>query len=36
MLKGYLLANVRHEDDQRKVNTTWKQHMQALKELGDD
>ena len=36
MLKGYVLANVRHEDDQRKVNTTWKQHMQALKELGDD
>ena len=25
-----VLANVRHEDDQRKVNTTWKQHMQAL------
>ena len=36
MLKGYVLANVRHEDDQRKVNTTWKQHMQALKELGDE
>ena len=36
MLKGYVLANVRHEDDQRKVNTTWKQHMQALKDLGDD
>ena len=36
MLKGYVLANVGHEDDQRKVNTTWKQHMQTLKELGDD
>jgi hypothetical protein len=36
MLKGYVLANVRHEDDQRTVNTTWKHHMQALKELGDD
>ena len=36
MLKGYILANVRHEDDQRTVNTTWKQHMQALKGLGDE
>ena len=36
MLKGYVLANIRHEDDQRAVNTTWKQHMQALKELGDE
>ena len=36
MLKGYVLANVRQEDDQRQVNTTWKQHMQALKELGDE
>lgn len=36
MLKGYVLANIRHEGDQRAVNTTWKGHMQALKELGDD
>ena len=36
MLKGYVLANVRREDDQRTVNTTWKQHMQALKGLGDE
>ena len=36
MLKGYVLANVRHEDDQRKVNSTWKQHIHALKELGRD
>ena len=36
MLKGYVLANVRHEDDQRTVNTLWKQHMQALKELGEE
>ncbi|MDB4453917.1 DUF4268 domain-containing protein [bacterium] len=36
MLKGYVLANVRHEEDQRAVNSTWKGHMQALKELGDE
>ena len=36
MLKGYVLANVRHEDDQRSVNETWKRHMQHLKELGGE
>ena len=36
MLKGYILANVRHEDDQRTINTSWKQHMQALKEVGEE
>ena len=36
MLKGYVLANVRHEDDQRAVNQTWKTHIQRLKELGDE
>ena len=36
MLKGYVLANVRHEDDQRAVNQTWKTHIQRLKELDDD
>ena len=36
MLKGYVLANIRHEDDQRAVNTTWKERMQALKALGDE
>ncbi len=36
MLKGYILANVSLEDDQKKVNLLWKQHMQALKELGDE
>lgn len=36
MLKGYVLANIRHEGDQREVNSTWKGHMQALKELGDE
>ena len=36
MLKGYVLANVRHEDDQRTVNTSWRQHVQALKELGEE
>ena len=36
MLKGYVLANVRHEGDQRSVNETWKKHMQRLKKLGDE
>ncbi|MDP2314382.1 MAG: DUF4268 domain-containing protein [Pseudomonadota bacterium] len=36
MLKGYVLANIRHEDDQRTVNALWKQHMQAFKDLGED
>ena len=36
MLKGYILANVRHEDDQRTVNTCWKEHMQSLKEIGQE
>lgn len=36
MLKGYVLANVRREDDQQAVNQTWKKHMQRLKELGDE
>jgi hypothetical protein len=36
MLKGYVLANIRHEADQRAVNTTWKAHMQAFKNVGDE
>lgn len=36
LLKGYVLANVTREDDQRMVNSTWKEHMLALKDLGDD
>lgn len=36
MLKGYVLANITDEEDQRAVNTTWKAHMQAFKEFGDD
>ena len=36
MLKGYVLANVRHEDDQRAVNATWKKHMQALRDEGEE
>src|SRR5690625_940714 len=36
MLKGYVLANIRHEDDQRAVNTTWQGLIQSLKDLGDD
>lgn len=34
MLKGYVLANITHETDQRKVNELWKQHMHSLRELG--
>ena len=36
MLKGYVLANIRHEEDQRAVNALWKQHMNTLKELGEE
>lgn len=36
MLKGYVLANIRKEEDQRTVNATWKQHMQAMRELGPE
>lgn len=36
MLKGYVLANVRHEDDQHIVNKIWKEHMQGLRELGEE
>ena len=36
MLKGYVLANVRHEDDQLDVDKTWKKHMLGLKELGEE
>ena len=36
MLKGYVLANVRHEGDQRAVNSTWKKYMLSLKELGEE
>ena len=36
MLKGYVLANITHEDDQRAVNATWKAKMQALREIGDE
>lgn len=36
MLKGYVLANIRHEGDQRVVNDVWKRHIQALRSLGDD
>ncbi len=34
MLKGYILAKITLEDDQRAVNTLWKAHMQGLKALG--
>ena len=30
MLKGYVLANIRHEADQRAVNEVWKGHVQQL------
>ncbi len=36
MLKGYVLANIRHENDQRSVNAKWKTHMQRLKDLGEE
>lgn len=36
MLKGYVLANIRHEEDQRAVNLTWKGQMQRLRELGEE
>ena len=36
MLKGYVLANITHEDHQIAINTAWKGHMQALKAHGDD
>ena len=36
MLKGYILANVRNEDDQKVVNSIWKSHMETLKKLGDE
>lgn len=36
MLKGYVLANITHEGDQRTVNESWKKHMQALRELGPE
>jgi hypothetical protein len=36
MLKGYVLANIGHEEDQRAVNALWKGHMQRLRELGEE
>ncbi len=36
MFKGYVLANIGHEDDQRKVNQLWKSHMQAFRDLGEE
>ena len=36
MLKGYVLANIRKEEDQREVNAVWKKQVQALKDLGPD
>ena len=36
MLKGYVLANIRLESEQKQVNDLWKAHMQTFKELGDD
>ncbi len=30
MLKGYVLANIDGEADQRRVNALWKKHMEAL------
>lgn len=36
MLKGYVLANIQGEDDQRVVNDVWKGHIHALKALGNE
>ena len=36
MLKGYVLANITHEDDQRAVNATWKSRMQHLRAIGEE
>lgn len=36
MLKGYILANITHENDQRAVNDIWKSHMLAFKEFGEE
>ncbi|MFM7201823.1 MAG: DUF4268 domain-containing protein [Myxococcota bacterium] len=36
MLKGYVLANIRYENDQREVNVLWKEHMQTLRALSEE
>lgn len=36
MLKGYVLANITHEEDQRDVNGIWKDQMQRLREIGEE
>jgi uncharacterized protein with ParB-like and HNH nuclease domain len=36
MLKGYMLAKITLEDDQRTVNALWKSRMQELKTLGGE
>lgn len=36
MLKGYVLANISHEQDQRIVNAAWKAQMQVLREIGEE
>jgi uncharacterized protein with ParB-like and HNH nuclease domain len=36
MLKGYILANITLESDQRTVNDAWKNHMLELKALGEE
>lgn len=36
MLKGYILANIKAETDQRRVNALWKERMQAFRELGEE
>ncbi len=36
MLKGYVLSNIRYEDDQRAANETWQALIQDIKDLGGD
>jgi hypothetical protein len=36
MLKGYVLANIHLEEEQRDVNDIWKTHMQDFKNIGGE
>lgn len=36
MLKGYLLANITDADRRTRASQTWKEHVQALVEIGKD
>ncbi len=36
MLKGYLLANIKSAEERAKANELWKDHLQALSQLGKE